>query len=167
MSLAAETRRAVVDHPFLLVALRAGVLNYTAAARFLDVEGETEAVATALRRYAADLPAYERTTRDARVTMQRGVGPLEFEDSTDALLVVGGTALGPDGGDHTAVLATGEVDAAALATTIDRLALEDVAVAAAGVGAETMVVVVDRLEGATAVRAVERALEGVPSTGSD
>ena len=48
MTVAAETREAVRDHPFLETALRAGVVNYTAAARFLDV-GEEEAVAAALR----------------------------------------------------------------------------------------------------------------------
>ncbi|WIV66100.1 DUF7523 family protein [Natrialbaceae archaeon AArc-T1-2] len=164
MSLAAETRRRVAEHPFLVAALRAGVVNHTAAARFLDVEGETEAVATALRRYAAELPEYETTARDARVTMQRGVGPVD--DPADAFLSVGGTALGPADGDATAILADGPVDAAALATVLETLALEGVAVAAAGVGSETMVVVVDRLEGANAVRAVEGALEDVPTSPS-
>ncbi|MFW6317667.1 MAG: DUF7523 family protein, partial [Halorubrum sp.] len=93
MSLAAETRRAVAEHPFLLAALRAGVVNFTAAARFLEVDGETDAVATALRRYADDLPAYETASREARVTMQSGIGPVESLE--DALLAVGGTALGP------------------------------------------------------------------------
>ena len=35
MSLAAETREAVRTHPFLLDALRAGVVNYNAAAAWL------------------------------------------------------------------------------------------------------------------------------------
>ncbi len=165
MSLAAETRQAAEEHPFLLAGLRAGVVNFTAAARFLSVDGETDAVATALRRYADELPDYETSARDARVSMQSGVGPVE--DPGEALLVVGGTMLGPGDGSRTAILATGSVDASALATTLETLAIEEVEVLAAGVGAETMVVVVDRLAGATAVRAVERTLEAVPVTGTD
>ena len=159
MSLAAQTRRAVADHPFLLTALRAGVLNYTATARFLEVDGETDAIATALRRYAEELPDYETADRDVRVTMQSGVGPVS--DPTKALFVVGGTAIGA-GGDRTAILAEGKVDAAALATVLETLSVEEIGVTAAGVGEETLVVVVDRLEGANALRAVEGALESVP-----
>ena len=165
MSLAAETRRAVEEQPFLVVALRAGVLNYTAAARFLEVDGEVDAVATALRRYAEELPDYETDSADARVSMQSGVGPVE--ELEDALLVVGGTALGPGDGSRTAIVATGAVDAPSLAATLEALALEGIDVLAAGVGAEAMVVVVDRLDGATAVRTVERALEGVPRLARD
>ena len=159
MSLAAQTRRAVADHPFLLTALRAGVINYTAAARFLEVDGEVDAVSTALRRYAEELPDYETIARETRVTMQSGVGPVD--DPANALLVVGGTAIG-GGGDRTAIFTAGEVDAPALATVLEALSVAGIAVTAAGVGEERMVVVVDRLEGANAVRAVEDALEAVP-----
>ncbi|WP_255190786.1 DUF7523 family protein [Natronobeatus ordinarius] len=169
MSLAAETRRAVEEHPFLVVALRAGVVNYTAAARFLEVDGEVDgevdAVATALRRYAEELPDYETGAADARVSMQSGIEPVD--ELEDALLVVGGTAFGPGDGSRTAIVATGAVDASALAATIQALELEGTDVLAAGVGTEAMVVVVDRLDGATAVRAVERALEGVPRLARD
>ncbi|MFC6767510.1 DUF7523 family protein, partial [Natrinema soli] len=122
MSLAAETRRAVDRHPFLRTALRAGVVNYTAAARYLDVDGEIDAIATALRRYAEELPAYETESRDVRVRMESGIGPLESgdergtsTDGDDALVTVGGTAFGACGGDRTAIVATGDVDTAALA----------------------------------------------------
>ncbi|WP_254767968.1 DUF7523 family protein [Salinilacihabitans rarus] len=161
MSLAAETRRTVDEHPFLVAALRAEVVNYTAAARFLDVDGETEAVATALRRYAEDLPEYETDPRGARVTMRSGVGPVEA-GADEVLFAVGGTALGETGGDLTAVLATGEIDARALAAALDALALAEIEVTAAGVADGTMAVVVERLAGADAVRAVERALADVP-----
>ena len=147
MTLADDTRAAARDHPFLVAALRAGVLNYAAAARFLDV-GETDAVATALRRYAEELPDYAPESRDARVTMHRGVGPA---DPDEALLAVGDLALSPDGGDMTAVLAAGDVDAAALAAVLSRLAV-----------AETLVVVVEKRSGPDAVRAVENALAAVP-----
>ena len=159
MSLAAETRRAADDHPFLVHALRAGVCNYTAGARFLEVDGDVDAVATALRRYAEDLPALAVDGRRARVTMQSGVGVTE---SDDALLAVGDTALGADCGEWTAILATGELDPAALATAIERLSIEDVRVHATGFADETLLLVVDRRDGANALRAVERALENVP-----
>ena len=106
MTVAAETRRAVRENPFLRDALRAGVVNYTAAARFLDVgAGDEEAVAAALRRYEADLPAYERPVPDTRVrvNMHSGLGPSDEPD--DALLRVGDTLLAPGGGDLTAVTA--------------------------------------------------------------
>lgn len=169
MSLAAETRRAADDHPFLVAGLRAGVVNFTAAARFLDVDGETDAVATALRRYADDLPGYDPTARDSRVTMESRIGPVETLE--DAVLVVGGTALGRSekeegrngngNQNRTALLATGAVDADALRAALAALSLENIAVHAAGVCDGTMVMVVERLDGANAVRAVERALESV------
>ena len=164
MSLAAETRRAADEHPFLRTALRAGVVNYTAAARFLEIDGEIDAVATALRRYAEELPAYERDARDVRVRMESGIGPVEA-GSDDALIAVAGTSFGFDGGDQTAIVAAGDVDAAALSAALQGLALEEIIPASAAVGGDSMIVVVDRLEGANALRAVENALEGVPSSG--
>ncbi|QCW03539.1 hypothetical protein [Natrinema pallidum] len=167
MSLAADTRRAVDRRPFLRTALRAGVVNYTAAARFLPVDGETDAIATALRRYADELPAYETESRAVRVRMERGIGPLEADadgadvdgESTAPLVSVGGVAIGPSGGDRTAIVAMGDVDAAALADVLARLSADGLAATAAGVADGTMVVTVDRLEGADALRAVEDALE--------
>jgi len=164
MSLAAETRRAVDRRPFLRTALRAGVVNYTAAARALAVDGETDAIATALRRYADELPAYETESRDVRVRMESGIGPLEgASNDADALVTVGGQAFGPVDGDRTAIVAVGDVDAAALATVLSRLSVDEISPTAAGVAAEMLVVVVDRLEGANALRAVEDALERVPA----
>ena len=72
MSLAAETRAAVRERPVLYDALRAGIVNYTAAAESLDLDGETDAIATALRRFAQSL-ATEAADADATPT-----------DSTDA-----------------------------------------------------------------------------------
>lgn len=169
MSLAAETREAVRQRPFLLAALRAGVVNYTAAAEFLGLDGDAESVATALRRYAEDLPAYATDARDARVRMQSGVGlrsdadAPSTADATAPLLSVGGTAVVPDGGSLTAVLATGEVDAAALATVLGRLETADASVEAAGIAEGTLLVVVGRRDGAKALRVVEAALDAVPA----
>ena len=73
MTVAAEAREAVRERPFLETALRAGVVNYTAAARFLEV-GDEEAVAAALRRYAGELDDYRPPDRRASVSMRSGVG---------------------------------------------------------------------------------------------
>lgn len=166
MSLAAETRRAVDRRPFLEAALRAGVVNYTAVARHLDVDGETDAVATALRRYAEELPAYETDSRDVRVRMESGVGPVD-SDVDDPLVAVGDSAFGPADGEGTAIVATGDVDGPALAAALERLSIEGITPTAAGVGEGALVVVVDRLEGANAVRAIEDALEAVPVGGTE
>lgn len=152
MSLASETRRAVRDHPFLYEALRAGVVNYSAAARYLDV-GDEDPVVAALRRYAEELPGLEDDTRDVRVTMHSGVGPAE--DDAEPLFLVGDTALAADGGDATAVMATGEVDTTFLRRVLGRLSADGIDVEAAGVGGESLLVVVGRRDGPDAVRALE------------
>lgn len=171
MSLAAETRAAARERPFLVTALRAGVVNFTAAAEWLadDValDGDTEAVATALSRFADDLPPLESTDRRASVSMRSGVGIVDVADAAETgvdsepLLRVGDTAVVPEG-DHTAIVATGDVDATALSAALAVLAVGDVEVRAAGVADSTLVAVVGRRDGADAVRKVEAALERVP-----
>lgn len=161
MSLAAETRRAVRASPFLLAALRAGVVNYAAAARFLDVEGDEDAVATALRRFEAELPAHATESRSVRVTMESGLGVATGEP----ILAVGDHGLAPGAGSLTGVLATGDVDADALRAALARLDAEGVGVEAAGMAGEALLVVVGRREGPDALRAVESALAAVPLGG--
>lgn len=161
MSLAAATRNAVDARPFLRLALRAGVCNYTAAARYLPVEGDRDAVATALRRYAEALPSLETTDRRVRVAMESGLGPVAADEP--ALLAVGDLRLGGGGGSTTGIVATGEVDTAALATVLGRCVAADVAVEAAGVGGDALVLAVGRRDGADALRLVESALEAVPT----
>lgn len=160
MSLAAEARAAARERPFLLAAMRAGVVNYTAAADRLELDGDREAVATALRRFAEGLPAYETDAREARVTMTRGVGVREAADD-EPLLSVGGASVVPDAGDATAVLASGDVDAAALATVLARCLAADVAPVAAGAADGALLVVVGRRDGVDALRVVESALDAV------
>lgn len=185
MSLAAETRAAVRARPFLLEGLRAGVVNYAAAARALDVAEDTEAVATALRRFAERLPKRETGERRARVTMHGELAAVD-SDAEGPLLSVGGRGFaeagegagdaggdggGSSGGDGsestgdgslTGVLATGEVDPAALAHALGVLAANGVDARAAGVARDSMLVVVDRRDGPATVRAVEAALDAVP-----
>jgi hypothetical protein len=165
MSLAARTREAVRAHPFLYAALRAGVCNYTAAARYLDLGADDEeAVVAALRRYAADLSDYDPAGRDARVAMKSGLGRVEDGDGGDTgpLLTVGDVAFTADGGSMTGLLVTGEVDATALRHVLGALAADEIAVEAAGVTDAALLVVVSRRAGADAVRVVEGALETVP-----
>ncbi|MFH5798364.1 hypothetical protein [Haladaptatus sp. CMAA 1911] len=163
MSLAKATREAVRRRPFLVAALRADVVNYTAAARFLadeiTVGDDTDAVSTALSRFADELGSYGTESRDARVTMQSGLG--RTEETDDALLVVGDSGFAPDSGSLTAVVAAGDVDAVAFSAVLSRLVAEDVDPIAAAV-AESLVVVVKRRDGANAVRFVEDALDAVP-----
>jgi len=158
MSLAAETREAVRETPFLYEALRAGVVNYSAAARALEVSGDDEAIAAALRRFADDLPARETERRDARVRMRTGLGPTD----EDPLIAVSGQGYGPGDGSLSGVLATGEVDARALGRALSLLSPHGVGVEAAGVAGGALLVVVPRRDGATALRLVEDALASVP-----
>ena len=177
MSLAAATRDAVRERPFLYDALRAGVVNYTAAARTLDVDGDAEAIATALRRFAESLPDRETDSRNARVSMRSGLGEVSADsgsdlgeesageaasaDAADALLAVGGTHLAPGEGSLTAVLAAGEVDASALAHVLGRLDAAEVPVRAAGVAGDALLVAVERRDGPDALRIAEDALDSV------
>jgi hypothetical protein len=167
-SLAAETRDAVRARPLLYDALRAGLVNHSAAAEvLLDAlpgDPDPDSVATALRRFGADLPAPGRESRRAPVRVRRGVGPVD----EDPLLAVGGAGLGETGGDGTALLATGAVDARALEAVLARLRVAGVSVEAAGVGtgadgASALVVAVADADRTAALRAVEGALDAVPT----
>ncbi|WP_148413328.1 hypothetical protein [Haloferax sp. KTX1] len=159
MSLAADARDAVRERPYLLAALRAGVVNYAAAAAELDL-GDDEAVAAALRRFADDLPPLEADPRDAAVTMRSGVG-LVGEDveeaDDDPVLSVAGVDLA-SGGPLTAIIAEGDVDPTVLAAVLSRLDAESVVVDAAGVAGDALAVVVPRRQGAAALRVVESAV---------
>ena len=162
MTLAAATRDAVDDHPFLRRALRAGVVNHAAAARFLGVDGDQEAVSAAVRRYGEDLADYDTDDRDAPVSMKSGVGPAE-----EGLLSVSGQAYAPGEGSLTALVATGDVDTRALAAALERLHAADIEPDAAGVSDDSLVVVVERRDGANALRIVENALNAVPTGGDN
>jgi hypothetical protein len=161
MSLAERTREAVRAEPFLHDALRAGVVNYSAAAEWLDVSGQTDAIATALRRYADELPEIEHTDCGARVRMQTDVPLVEGETMTDSsLFTIDGRSL-VQGGPLCALVAYGDVDAGALADVLDRLRLADIDVEAAGVGDDRLVVAVSGRDGGSALPLVESALETV------
>ena len=176
MSLAAETREAVRRRPVLYDGLRAGIVNYTAAAKSLDIDGDTEAIATALRRFGDSLSAEEADAdgvsgageegdRSLTVRMESGIGRVD----TDALLAVDGAGFGGNGDTEptsnvadespslTAIHATGDVDSELLATVVDRLRIDEIEVHAAGVADDALVVLVPRRSGATALRLIEAA----------
>ena len=155
-TLAAATREAVDANPFVRTALRAGILNYSAAARFLDVDGGEEAIATALRRYAEELPPIQSRDGRVRVTMHSGVGR-----GDGSLLAIGGDSFVEGAGAATAIQAVGDVDAGLLGTIANRLASVSVDVLGMGLVDETLLVIVDRADGTTALTIVEAAAEGV------
>lgn len=151
-SLAADTRTAVDEAPFIRDGLRAGVVNFAAAARFLDVDGDEDAIATALRRYADELPALTAEGRDLRVQMQSGV-------ESDILRVDGET---PSVGEEsvTAILANGEPDPAMCGDALSRLAAAEVSVLGAGLTDRSALFLVPKRQGANALRLIEQAAEG-------
>ncbi|MFC6732484.1 hypothetical protein [Haladaptatus sp. DYSN1] len=158
-SLAAETRTAVRDHPFLRAALAAGVVNYTAAARFLDI-GDTEAVTAALRRFAADLPDFDTADGRPRVSMQSGLGE---GPAAEALVTIGDKHFAPGNGRLTAISAAGDFDVTALAHTLSRLAAADIEPLACAGTAEFHVFVVERRDAPTALRVVEASFSSIPN----
>lgn len=160
MSLASRTRDAVRKRPFLFEALRAGIVNYAAAARVLEIGDDADAVATALRRFAEQLPPRHTAAHDARVTMHTGLERLAEGD--EPMLTVGDCGFVPGRGSFTAILAVGDVDATTLTHALGVLRTNEVDVAAAGVTNESMVVIVGRSDGPTALRTVEDALGAVP-----
>jgi hypothetical protein len=158
MSLASETRDAVRDRPFMYDALAAGVVNYAALAREIDVEGDAEAITAALRRFAEDLPDPAGAGSEVTVRMKSGLEPLDDADDTEGLLSVGDRGYASGTGSLTGVLATGDPGARALERALGRLRSHDVAVAAAGVASGTLLIVVGRRDGADAVRLIEEAI---------
>lgn len=148
-SIAAETRRAVDNTPYLRQSLRAGIVNFTEAARQLEVPGETEAVASALRRYAAELPPLEAETGTTRVRMERGV-------DADRVLVSGTASATAD---LTAITLEGGISAGLFGRVLSAFESTNLAIQGAGMTDETAVVLVDRGEGSRALRLVEAVLE--------
>ncbi|MFW6383869.1 MAG: DUF7523 family protein [Halodesulfurarchaeum sp.] len=144
-SIAARTRRAVDRTPYVRQALRAGVLNYTAAARRLDVEGEPDAVASALRRYEADLPPLDREDRSVRVRMDRS--------PDERLLSVAGRDL--DGEDRTALTLSGALDPGTFGRAVAALHASSLPVSGAAYAEGRAVVLVPGADGSAALRIVE------------
>ena len=158
MSLAARTRDAVDRQPWLRRALAAGVVNYAAAAKSLDVEGDPDAIATALRRYAGELEEPTPAERDARIRLH---GDRESVVADGHLPI---DPAGTDGGEAT-VTASGEVDGALLSHVLATLAVEGVPVFGAGVDESGLAVIVPAVHGTAALGVVEDAVGTAPASG--
>ncbi len=152
MTIAEDTRVALRRHPFLREALQTGVINYTAAARFLDV-GEVEAVAAALRRLSAELPPGEPTSRDVRIRIIRDIG--QVGTTEDALLQIGEDLLGPADAGETALQVEGTLDAGYVGAVCTRMGAERLSIAAAGWTDDRLILVVERTDVADAIRILE------------
>lgn len=156
MTIAERARTAAKEHPFILEGLREGVINYTAAARYLDV-GDVDAVAAALRRYATELEAAEREqTTDLRLRMVTGVG--ETDDPGEALLHVGDRSYVPESGSLTAIVATGAIPPWAIGWLRWELAERELTVHASGGDRDGLILLTDRGDGPAVLRIVERLL---------
>jgi len=147
-SIAARTRRAVDRTPSVRQALRAGVLNYTAAARRLDLDADPDAVASALRRYEADLPPLEASERTVRVRM---------DGRPDESLL---SVAGEDGetADQTALLLTGALGPGPFGRAVAALAAASLVVTGAGYVEEQAVILVPDADGSAALQVVESVL---------
>lgn len=163
MSLAEETRSAVHHRPYLLTALRAGIVNYAAAARTLGISEDTEAVATALRRYADELPPATTESRQARVSIESNIESLHQSGLVSTTIQDHFT----DKESQTAVLVEGDIDAATLEHALALLRTNKITVTAASVTPEHMVIIVNRLDASHVIRLVEEALDAVPIPASD
>lgn len=158
MSLAKDTRRAVRARPWLLSALRAGVVNYAAAARSLDIGAEPDAVATAIRRFEERLPPLDAGSHDARVTMDR-----DAANATD--LAASLLAASKDSSDAVAVVTvSGDVDTQVLQHCLGCLHAVGIDVHATAAVDDRLVLLVPRRTAPDTVRTVEVALATVPGS---
>jgi hypothetical protein len=98
--------------------------------------------------------------------MERGIGPIAdpgSASSQEALLAVSGHSYAATEDGKTAILATGDLDLHAIREAIAALAVKDVAVDAFAYAGDVLVIVVPKLDSANALRAIETALDAVPS----
>lgn len=157
MSLASRARSEVDRYPFLRRGLQAGVINYTAAARFLDIDGDIDAVATALRRYANELDDPRFSDRTVAIRMQSGVDLRTETD--DRLLVVDDVGVESDGGPYTAISVSGAIEIDRYRRALAILDAEGIETVASGISDETMVVITPNQQAARAVDVIEAVMQ--------
>ena len=139
MSLAASTRRKVKNSPYLYDALRAGIVNYSAAARMLDLEGEDTAISVSLQRLSKDLSPLEISSVDANITI-----------SSDEIK------------QRMKILIEGDVDAKILSHLILVCHMNDIHVREASIGNGKINIMVGWKDGPNSLRLIEMALLSVP-----
>lgn len=157
MSTAERTRAALRRHPFVALALRAGILNYRATARYLDC-GDADAVAAALRREHAAATDLDVSDLGVRVRLARNVDP-------DALAADGHPVLGHgiDASSVSTVTVAGTLGSAFVPLALLGLAVHGIDIHAHVATAERAVFVVGDHEGASALRAIEEVASAVPT----
>ncbi|MFL2520896.1 MAG: hypothetical protein ACJ0QU_00715 [Halobacteriales archaeon] len=138
MSLAAITRRAVRKTPYLYDALRAGIVNYSAAARMLNLEGQDAAISVSLQRLSKELPPLEMASIDANITISSD------ETKQRAKIVI-----------------EGPVDAKALSHLILVCHMNEIRIIEASVVMGEIDIVVEWKDGPNSLRLIERALESI------
>ena len=138
MSLAAITRRAVRKTPYLYDALRAGIVNYSAAARMLNLEGQDAAISVSLQRLSKELPPLEVASIDANITISSD------ETKQRAKIVI-----------------EGPVDAKALSHLILVCHMNEIRIIEASVVMGEIDIVVEWKDGPNSLRLIERALESI------
>lgn len=142
MSTAAAARRAIRAHPFLLAALRAGVLNYSAAARFLELD-DVEAGAAALRRLGNEETEVGPREPELRIRIERDV-PAALADSLES-----------DQADLRAIVATGSIASMTVARIVARFDDADVDLLGMTWTPDRLTIAVASSSTATALRCVE------------
>lgn len=152
MTVAATTREAIRDWPFLELALRAGIVNFTAAARFLDC-GETDAVAVALRRYAEEIGEIEHPEPTARVSMQSNIEQTSSQEN--AILTIASTNFSINDGSLTAIIGEGNIGSSDLEWLLGKMRIESIEVVAAAAGPESAVIIVPRSSAPNTLRIIE------------
>ena len=109
----------------------------------------------ALRRYAEEIDEIEGSDGRVSVSMRSGVGEV---DDGEALLGVGGRRFRADGGEYTAIVASGDLEAKALETVLGRLRTDDIDPVAAAGAEGSATIVVERSAAPNALRIVEDAV---------
>ncbi len=152
-SLADRVRAAVRADPLFYDALRAGIVNYRALARTLPVDGEIETIATALRRFADQLPAPEQSS-DPRLRLRRDI-TVTADGADPGLLTVGSVTLqSVDDGTETALLVTG-CQPRWFARALVALDIAEIPIVAAGIEGTDAIIVVAQSDGMAALQTLE------------
>ena len=140
MSLAAITRREVRKTPYLYDAIRAGIVNYSAAARMLDLEGQDAGVSASLQRLSKELRPLEMVRIDANITIS--------SDETKQ---------------QAKVAVEGPVDAKILSHLILVCHMNGICIIEASILMGEIEIVVEWKDGPNSLRLIERALESIPA----
>lgn len=161
MTVAEETRTKLEAHHFLYLGLRAGVLNYSAVARFLESE-DIETAAAALRRYSESVDSFSTDTIDSTIRMHSGVSP----GSSEPVVTIGRTEYGGSGGEFTALVSNSQIGSGPLGAILQRLDIVGISVEAVSSDSEGFAVVVPRTDGPAALRCIEETAVPVDSNDS-